>query len=139
MKSRTPGGRLAPTLQQPQKESEMPSQAKSFGQPEETRSFENGRVDLVEIAGSNVGRVTLQPGWRWSESVKPIVDTESCQVAHVGYAVSGQLHVVMDDGTEVDIKAGDAYEIPPGHDAWVDGDETYRGVEFESLAEYAKG
>jgi hypothetical protein len=121
------------------KESEMPSQAKSFGQPEETRSFENGRVDLVAIAGSNVGRATLEPGWKWSESVKPIVSTDSCQVAHVGYAISGQLHVVMDDGTEIDIKAGDAYEIPPGHDAWVEGDETFKGVEFESLAEYAKG
>ena len=117
----------------------MPNQAKSFDQPEETRSFENGDVNLVEIAGNKVGRATLEPGWRWSEAVKPIVDTDMCQVAHVGYAISGRLHVVMDDGTELDIKAGDAYEIAPGHDAWVEGDETFRGVEFESLAEYAKG
>lgn len=117
----------------------MPNQAKSFDQPEETRSFENGGVNLVEIAGNKVGRATLEPGWRWSEAVKPIVDTDTCQVAHVGYAISGRLHVVMDDGTELDIKAGDAYEIAPGHDAWVEGDETFRGVEFESLAEYAKG
>ena len=117
----------------------MPNQAKSFDQPEETRSFENGDVNLVEIAGNKVGRATLEPGWRWSEAVKPIVDTDTCQVAHVGYAISGRLHVVMDDGTELDIKAGDAYEIAPGHDAWVEGDETFRGVEFESLAEYAKG
>jgi mannose-6-phosphate isomerase-like protein (cupin superfamily) len=117
----------------------MPNQAKSFDQPEETRSFENGGVNLVKIAGNKVGRATLEPGWRWSEAVKPIVDTDTCQVAHVGYAISGRLHVVMDDGTEFDIKAGDAYEIAPGHDAWVEGDETFRGVEFESLAEYAKG
>jgi mannose-6-phosphate isomerase-like protein (cupin superfamily) len=117
----------------------MPNQAKNLDEPEETRSFENGRVDLVEIAGNKVGRVNLDPGWRWSASVKPIVGTGSCQVAHVGYAVSGRLHVVMDDGTHLDIKAGDVYEIAPGHDAWVDGEETFRGVEFESLASYARG
>jgi hypothetical protein len=117
----------------------MPNQAKSFDQPEETRSFDNGRVDLVEIAGNKVGRATFEPGWRWSQAVKPIVGTNSCQVAHVGYAISGKLHVVMDDGTEVAINAGDAYEIAPGHDAWVEGNETFRGVEFESLAHYATG
>ncbi|MDQ3870656.1 MAG: cupin domain-containing protein [Chloroflexota bacterium] len=117
----------------------MPNQSKSFDQPEETREFDNGRVDLVEIAGNNVGRIHLDPGWRWSEAVKPIVETDSCEVAHVGYAISGKLHVVMDDGTEVDVNGGDAYEIAPGHDAWVEGDEAYEAVEFESLAEYAKG
>jgi mannose-6-phosphate isomerase-like protein (cupin superfamily) len=117
----------------------MPNQAKNFDQPEETRSFENGRLELVEIAGNKVGRTTLEPGWRWSDAVKPIVHTDSCQVAHVGYAISGRLHVVMDDGTELEIKAGDAYEVGPGHDAWVEGDETFRGVEFESLANYATG
>jgi hypothetical protein len=116
----------------------MPNQSKSIEEPEETRTFDNGRLDLVEIAGHNVGRTHLEPGWRWSESVKPIVGTDSCQVAHVGYAVSGRLHVVMDDGTEVDIKPGDVYELAPGHDAWVEGDEPFRGVEFESLAEYAR-
>lgn len=117
----------------------MPNQSKSFGSPEETREFDNGRVDLVEIAGNNVGRIHLDPGWRWSEAVKPIVGTDSCEVAHVGYAISGKLHVVMDDGTEVDVNGGDAYELAPGHDAWVEGDEPYEAVEFESLAGYAKG
>jgi quercetin dioxygenase-like cupin family protein len=117
----------------------MPNQAKNFEQPEETRSFEHGRVDLIELAGNKVGRISLDPGWRWSTSVKPIVGTHSCQVAHVGYAVSGQLHVAMDDGKEIEINAGDAYEIAPGHDAWVDGDETFQGIEFESLAAYARG
>jgi hypothetical protein len=74
-----------------------------------------------------------------SEAVKPIVGTESCQVADVGYAISGKLHVVMDDGTELDIKGGDANEIAPGHDAWGEGNEPFSGVEFDSLAEYAKG
>jgi mannose-6-phosphate isomerase-like protein (cupin superfamily) len=117
----------------------MPNQAKSFDQPEETRTFDNGRVDLVELAGNKVGRTNLEPGWRWSQAVKPLVHTDSCQVPHVGYAVSGRLHVAMDDGSEFDIRAGDVYEIAPGHDAWVEGDETFRGVEFESLAQYATG
>ena len=117
----------------------MPNQSKSFGQPEERREFDNGHVALVEIAGNNVGRIHLDPGWKWSEAVKPIVNTDSCQVAHVGYAISGKLRVVMDDGTELDINEGEAYEIAPGHDAWVEGDESYEAVEFESLAEYAKG
>jgi hypothetical protein len=116
----------------------MPSQSKNFDHPEETRNFDNGRLDLVELAGNNVGRSMFEPGWRWSESVKPIVGTDTCQVPHVGYAISGHLRVQMDDGTTVDINAGDVYEIPPGHDAWVEGDETFSGVEFESLAEYAK-
>jgi len=117
----------------------VPNQAKSFDSPEETRSFDNGKLELVEIAGNKVGRATFEPGWKWSEAVKPIVGTDSCQVAHVGYAISGRLHVVMDDGTEIVINSGDAYEIAPGHDAWVDGDEPFKGIEFESLAEYAKG
>jgi len=117
----------------------VPNQSKSFDQPEETRSFDNGKVDLVEIAGNNVGRIHLDPGWRWSEAVKPIAKTDSCRVAHVGYAISGKLHVVMDDGAEFEIKGGDAYEIAPGHDAWVDGGQPYEAVEFESLAEYARG
>ena len=115
----------------------MATEAKALDQAEETRSFENGRIDLVEIAGNKVGRTHLEPGWRWSTSVKPIVGTDCCQVAHVGYAISGRLHVVMDDGTELDISAGDVYELAPGYDAWVDGDETFRGVEFESMARYA--
>ena len=117
----------------------MPNQAKSFARPEETRSFQNGKVDLVELAGNKVGRTHLEPGWRWSDAVKPIVGTDNCQVAHVGYAISGTLHVVMQDGTEFDINEGEVYEIAPGHDAWVQGDKTFNSVEFESLAEYAKG
>jgi hypothetical protein len=117
----------------------MPNQSKSFKQPEERREFDNGHVDLVEIAGNKVGRIHLDPGWRWSDAVKPLVNTDSCEVAHVGYAISGKLHVVMDDGTELDISEGEAYEIAPGHDAWVEGGQPYEAVEFESLAEYAKG
>jgi len=117
----------------------MPNQAKGFDQPEERREFDNGRVDLVKIAGNNVGRIHLDPGWKWSDAVKPLVNTQTCEVAHVGYAISGQLHVVMADGSEFEINGGEAYEIAPGHDAWVEGGQPYEAVEFESLAEYAKG
>jgi hypothetical protein len=116
----------------------MANETKSLNQPEETRPFDNGKVELVKIAGHSVGRASFRPGWKWSEAVKPIAGTDSCQVAHVGYAISGRLKGVMDDGTEFVINAGDAYAIAPGHDAWVDGDQTFTSVEFESLAEYAK-
>ena len=116
----------------------MANQSKSLDQPEETREFDNGKLDLVEIAGSNVGRSHFKPGWRWSEAVKPIVGTDSCEIAHVGYAVSGQIHVVTDDGTELDIKAGDAYELAPGHDAWVVGDEPVVVIDITGMGEYAK-
>jgi hypothetical protein len=117
----------------------VPNQAKSFDAPEERREFENGHVDLVQIAGNNVGRIHLNPGWKWSDAIKPIAKTDSCQVAHVGYAIAGKLRVAMDDGTQLEINGGQAYELAPGHDAWVEGDEPYDAVEFESLAEYAKG
>jgi len=102
------------------------------------RSFDRGHVDVVEIGGASVGRATLEPGWKWSECVKPIVKTDLCQVAHLGYVVAGSLAGVMSDGTTFRVKAGDTYRISPGHDAWVEGDEVYVGVEFESLKDYAK-
>jgi mannose-6-phosphate isomerase-like protein (cupin superfamily) len=107
-------------------------EGKSFDTADETREFSNGKLDVIRFEGATVGRVTLQPGWRWSESVKPIAGTESCQQHHLGYVVSGSIHVVSDDGTEVDAGAGDAYQIPPGHDAWVAGDEAFVGLEFHA-------
>jgi hypothetical protein len=107
--------------------------------PDETRRPEKTVVDVVHVGGNEVGRFTFQPGWRWSECIKPVVNTESCQAEHLGYAVSGRLHIVHDDGTEVDIAPGEAYIIAPGHDAWVVGQEPFVGVEFKSAAEYAKG
>jgi uncharacterized cupin superfamily protein len=92
---------------------------------------------MVTVAGSTVGRFTFQPGWRWSESVKKLAGTDSCQAHHVGYAMSGHLHVMTDDGTEQDIRAGDAYNIPPGHDGWVVGDEAFHSVEFQGAADDA--
>jgi hypothetical protein len=85
--------------------------------------------------------LTFEPGWRWSECIKPIAGTDSCQVHHVGIAQQGRIAVRHDDGTEMEIGPGQAYEIMPGHDAWVVGDEQFIGFEFESKAaeEYAKG
>ena len=113
---------------------------KSFASPDETRTFERGVVELVDIAGTQIGRLTLQPGWRWSEHVKPIAGTDSCQVPHDGYAVSGQLRIFHDDGTETDIAAGDAYSIAPGHDATVLGDVPFVGIDFSPVmaSDYAK-
>ncbi len=91
-----------------------------------------GHVDVVNLDETSVGRFMWEPGWRWSEVVKPVVDTPSCVNRHLGYVIGGHLHVLMDDGTELDIVAGDAYEIPPGHDAWVVGDEMFDSVEFAS-------
>jgi hypothetical protein len=113
-------------------------EGKSLDTPEEERTFPNGSAGLVTVGGATIGRFTFEPGWRWSESVRPIVKTDSCQNHHQGVVVAGQMHVVGDDGSEVDVLPGMAYNIPPGHDAWIIGDETFIGYEFKSAAEYAK-
>jgi hypothetical protein len=111
---------------------------KSFDSPDETRTPDRTRVEVVRFPDGSAARFTFQPGWRWSESVKPVVRTESCRVRHVGAIVSGRLHVVHRDGTEGDAGPGDAYVIEPGHDAWVVGDEPVVAFEFESADTYAK-
>jgi hypothetical protein len=110
---------------------------RDMGSPDETRTFDHGRVEVVEIGGSTIGRYTFEPGWRWSESVKPIARTESCQAHHVGYVLSGRLHVITDDGDEAEIGPGEAYDIQPGHDGWVEGDEAVTSVEFSGAEGYA--
>lgn len=112
--------------------------SKSFDQPDETRTPDKTRVDIVHVGGTEVGRFTFQPGWRWSECIKPVVGTDSCQNDHVGYVQSGRLVVRHDDGTELTVSPGDAYRIAPGHDAWVEGDETVVVFEFKSAESYAK-
>ena len=103
---------------------------RSLDEADEVREFPGGRLQVVTVGGTKVSRSTMQPGWRWSECVRPIAGTESCQVPHAGYAVSGQLRVRQDDGTDLDIHPGDAYSIAPGHDGWVVGDEPWVGVDF---------
>ncbi len=114
------------------------SETKNFEHPEEVREFPRGRLELVHIGGVTVGRARLEPGWRWSESVKPIANTDSCEAAHFQYHLSGVLHVRMDDGTEFECRAGDVCLIPPGHDAWVIGDEPVEVVDFQGMSTYAQ-
>ena len=111
---------------------------KNFGAPDELREFPSGQVEMVTVGDVTIGRATLQPGWRWSTSVKPIAQTPSCQAPHLQYHISGVLRVKMDDGTELDCKAGDISVIPPGHDAWVVGDEPVVIVDFQGMVDYAK-
>lgn len=113
-------------------------EVKNLGSPDETRSFEKGKLELVKIGGAVVGRGILQPGWRWSTSIKPIAKTASCEAPHFQYHVSGVLHVVMDDGTEKDCKPGDVSLLPSGHDAWVVGNEPVVVVDFQGMVDYAK-
>jgi quercetin dioxygenase-like cupin family protein len=114
-------------------------EVKNLQAPDETRSFGKGEAGIVSMGGVTVGRAVFQPGWRWSEHVKPIAGTDSCQVLHTGYVISGRLKVVLDDGTEAELGPGDAHVIPPGHDAWVVGDEPYVGVDFSpEFAGYAR-
>jgi hypothetical protein len=112
-----------------------------FDAPDETRTPDKTQIDVVRMGGNSAARFTLEPGWKWSECVKPIVGTESCQARHVGVAHSGRMHVTHEDGTEGEVGPGEAYLIEPGHDAWVVGDETFVGFEFEARTaeEYAKG
>ncbi len=106
---------------------------KSFATPDTVRTFLNGRIDIVTLGEMAVGRFVFRPGWRWSQDVAPIVGTRSCQHRHIGYTISGSLEVCMDDGTRLMIGPDNAYEIPPGHDAWVIGDEPWNSVEFTGV------
>jgi hypothetical protein len=113
-------------------------QKKSLDNPEETRLFPKGKIELSKINDVTFGRGVLQPGWKWSESVKPIVKTGSCQAAHTQYHISGILHVKMDDGTEMEFGPGDVGIVPPGHDAWVVGNEPVVMIDFTGLEHYAE-
>src|SRR5688500_18611383 len=115
--------------------------SRNFDSPDETRTPDKTRVDVVRMGATSAARLTFEPGWQWSECIKPVAGTESCQARHVGVVSSGRLVVKHEDGTEVEIGPGDAYVIEPGHDAWVVGDERFVGFEFESRSaeEYAKG
>ena len=115
-------------------------QVKNFDAPDEARPFEaNGEIRLVAVAGKEIGKGVFQPGWRWSEHVKPLAGTDSCEFPHFLYVVSGRMRVVMDDGAEVELRAGDVAAIPAGHDAEVIGDEPCITVDLgEEDADYAK-
>jgi hypothetical protein len=114
-------------------------ESKGMDSPDEVRTPDKTRIEIVTVGGSEAARFTFQPGWRWSECIKPVVGTDSCQAEHLGYAISGRMQVEHEDGTALEIGAGDAYAIASGHDAWVVGDEPFVGLEFKSAGEYAKG
>src|SRR5512135_2363602 len=113
-------------------------EVKSFSSPKEVRTFDKGRLELITIGDVTIGRAVFEPGWKWSESVKPIAKTKSCEAPHFQYHVSGVLHVVMDDGTEKELRPGDVSLLPSGHDAWVIGEEPVVVVDFQGMADYAK-
>jgi hypothetical protein len=113
-------------------------ETKSHGTPDEVRTPSKTRVEVVRLEGFTIGRLNFEPGWRWSECIKPVVDTDACQVSHVGYAVSGRITIRLSDGTERAIRAGESYTIPPGHDAWVEGDEPFVCIEVMSAEQFAK-
>jgi hypothetical protein len=115
-------------------------EARGFDSPDETRTPDKTKVDVIRMGGVSAARMTFDPGWKWSECVKPVAGTDSCQARHVGVVQSGTLHVTHEDGTEQEIGPCDAYVIEPGHDAWVVGDERFVGFEFEarSAEEYAR-
>ena len=107
-------------------------QRKPFATPEQVRRLGSSHIDVVSIDETTIARVTFPPGFRWSVEARPVVGTDSCQHHHLGVCTAGQLHVMTDEGLELDILAGAAYEIPPGHDAWVVGDQPFEAIEFAS-------
>jgi quercetin dioxygenase-like cupin family protein len=111
---------------------------KSFGTPDETRDISKGKVEVLNLGDTTAMRATFEPGWRWSESVKPIAGTESCEVAHLVYVISGRMGLKMNDGTETEIGPGDVASIPPGHDAWIIGNEPCVALDFQGGGNYAK-
>jgi hypothetical protein len=114
------------------------AELKSFGEPDEVREFPKGRLELIKIGGTTVGRAILEPGWRWATSVQPIAKTKSCEAPHFQYHLSGVLKVRMDDGTEIECRPGDVSFLPSGHDAWVVGDQPVVIVDFQGMIDYAK-
>jgi len=114
-------------------------EVKSFDSPDEVRPFEGkGEAKVLQIGGQTIGRGRFEPGWRWSENVKPIAGTDSCQVSHLGYVLSGRMKVFMDDGTELEVGPGEVCVIPPGHDAEVISDKSAQFVDFGEVSDFAK-
>jgi hypothetical protein len=114
-------------------------EVKNFDSPDEVRPFEGkGQAEVLKIGGQVVGKATFEPGWKWSANVKPIAGTDSCQVSHLVYVLSGRMRVYMDDGSESEIGPGDLTAIPPGHDAETVGDEPCISLDFGEFGDYAK-
>ena len=114
------------------------AESKNVGKPDEVRKFERGHIDLVNVGGGSVGKATFEPGWRWSEHVKPIAKTEWCEAPHFMYQISGRMHVKMSDGQEFEMGPGDVVTMAAGHDAWVVGDEPVVAIDWQGATNYAK-
>ena len=115
------------------------AEVRNFESPDETRPFEGkGKADVVELGGRTVLRSTYEPGWRWSNNVKPIAKTDSCQIFHLGYCISGRMKIYMDGGEELEVGPGEVCVIPPGHDAEVTSDEGAQFIDFGDVAGFAK-
>ena len=111
---------------------------KTFARADETRTFPHGRAEILKIGGGEVGRLVFEPGWRWSDHVKPIAKTASCEAPHFQYHVSGRLAIRMDDGTEIIAGPGDITSLPGGHDAWVVGNEPVVVIDWFGASRYAQ-
>ena len=116
----------------------MRLQRRRFSEASDVRTIPRGRIDVVELDDTVVGRMTYEPGWRWSVDVRPIAQTDTCQYHHLGITLAGRLRAQMADGTELEVAPGDVFEIPPGHDAWVVGDEPWVSVDFEAMRTFGK-
>lgn len=114
------------------------AELKQLDTPDEVRTFPRGRVDLVSIGGGSVGRLTLEPGWRWSEDVKSLAGTELCEAPHFQFHLAGVLGIRMADGTEFEAKPGDITALPSGHDAWVVGTEPVVVIDWHGASNYAQ-
>jgi len=111
---------------------------KRFEQPDESRFFEKGKFELVHIGGMTIGRAVYEPGWKWSEHVGRKIGAKSCDVEHVGMVIAGCATAAMDDGRVIEMRAGDVFYIPPGHDSWVVGSEPYVSLHFMGAGDYAR-
>jgi quercetin dioxygenase-like cupin family protein len=114
-------------------------EVKKFESPDETRPFaDKGYAEVLNFGTGAVGRGVFEPGWRWSKHIKPIAGTERCESSHTSYVLSGRMHVEMDDGEAIDVGPGDVFLVPPGHDAWVVGDERCVVLDFSGMEHYAQ-
>ncbi len=114
------------------------SERKSFNTPDEVRPFEKGKTQIVNLGGATIGRLIVEPGWKWSQHVKPIAGTEWCEARHFAYVMSGRIRIQMRDGTEIEYGPGDVALMEPGHDAWIVGNDTLTMVDWTGAIDYAK-
>jgi hypothetical protein len=115
------------------------AERKDLNKADETRSFPHGKVDLVNMGGGTIGRLTLEPGWKWSVDVKPVAGTDWCEAPHFQYHLSGRIGILMEDGTEMEVGPGEVTSLPKGHDAWVVGNEPVVLIDWYGAVNYAKG